>query len=274
MRISPFTERPEVPGDLPVLDNDLYDRMADTWWKEGAFLNFLKVVANPVRFGYMRRVLVEQLEMDPKVLQVLDVGCGGGLLAEEFARLGCRVTGVDPSAGSLAVAREHAKAEGLDINYQPGAGEALPVPDGTFDVVYCCDVLEHVASVDDTVREIARSLKPGGLFFYDTINRTRRSRLLYIKMAQDWKAFAWADPGLHDWEHFIRPGELDESLRKAGLRPKDRIGFTPKSPIAALLAFRARAKGNIDYAEVGARLNLRTSRGLSGSYGGWAKKEA
>jgi 2-polyprenyl-6-hydroxyphenyl methylase/3-demethylubiquinone-9 3-methyltransferase len=139
-------------------------------------------------------------------------------------------------------------------------------------MVYCCDVLEHVDSVDATLREIARSLKPGGVFFYDTINRTRRSRMLFIKISQDWKATAWADPGLHDWDHFIRPGELDESMRQAGLQPKDRTGFAPKSAPAALRAFRARAKGRIDYAEMGFRLNLQTSRDISGSYGGWATK--
>jgi 2-polyprenyl-6-hydroxyphenyl methylase/3-demethylubiquinone-9 3-methyltransferase len=161
-----------------VLDNDLYNRVADTWWKDGAFLNFLKAGVNPARFGYMRGKLVDELKMDPKSLQVLDVGCGGGLLAEEFDRLGCHVTGVDPSAGSLKAARAHAEAGGPDISYQHGTGEALPVPDASFDVAYCCDVLEHVDSVDATLREIARSLKPGGVFFYDTINRTRRSRML------------------------------------------------------------------------------------------------
>jgi 2-polyprenyl-6-hydroxyphenyl methylase/3-demethylubiquinone-9 3-methyltransferase len=148
------------------------------------------------------------------------------------------------------------------------------VPDAAFDVVYCCDVLEHVTDVDATLSEIARSLQPGGVFFYDTINRTRRSRLIFIKASQDWKATAWADSGLHDWDHFIRPGELDESMRRAGLRPRDRVGFTPRSPVAVLLAFRARAKGRINYAQLGVRLNLRTSRDISGSYGGWATKDA
>ena len=257
-----------------MLDNDLYDRVADTWWKDGAFLNFLKAGVNPARFGYMRGKLVDELKMEPRSLQVLDVGCGGGLLAEEFARLGCHVTGVDPSAGSLKAARAHAEAGGLDINYQQGTGEALPVPDASFDMAYCCDVLEHVHSVDATLRGIARSLKPGGVFFYDTINRTRRSRMLFIKISQDWKATAWADPGLHDWDHFIRPGELDQSMLQAGLQPKERTGFAPKSAPAALLAFRARAKGRIDYAEMGFRLNLQTSRDISGSYGGWATKHA
>jgi 2-polyprenyl-6-hydroxyphenyl methylase / 3-demethylubiquinone-9 3-methyltransferase len=232
----------------------------------------LKTGLNPVRFGYMRQVIEHDLKLEPASLRALDVGCGGGLLAEEFARLGFQVTGIDPSAGSLEVARQHARAAGLDINYQPGSGESLPVPDAEFDVVYCCDVLEHVDSVEATLSEITRALKPGGVFLYDTINRTRLSRLLYIKMAQDWKSTAWAEPGLHAWDHFIRPGELDASMRHAGLRPGERVGFSSGSPVAVLLAVHARAKGRIDYAELGARLNLRTSRHFFGSYGGWATK--
>ncbi|WP_432132617.1 bifunctional 2-polyprenyl-6-hydroxyphenol methylase/3-demethylubiquinol 3-O-methyltransferase UbiG [Streptomyces tendae] len=255
-----------------MLDNSVYDRRADTWWEEGGFLNFLKSGVNPVRFGYMRRVLIDELAMDPTSLKALDVGCGGGLLAEEFARLGCQVTGVDPSVKSIEVARQHAKEVGLQIDYQQGTGEALPVPDAAFDLVYCCDVLEHVADVGATLKQIARSLKPGGVFFYDTINRTRRSNFVYIKLSQVWKGTAWADPGLHDWDHFIRPVELDVKLRQAGLEGKERVGFAPKSPIAAVQAFRARAKGEIDYAEMGERLSLRVSGDLSGSYGGWAIK--
>ena len=101
---------------MPV-DNALYDRMADTWWDEGGFLHALTAL-NPVRFGYMRRVLTEELHLSPATLQVLDIGCGGGLLAEEFARLGCTVTGVDPSEESLAAARTHAASQGLAITYR------------------------------------------------------------------------------------------------------------------------------------------------------------
>ena len=257
-----------------MIDNDMYDRLADTWWQDGGFLNFLKAGLNPVRFGYMRQVIANELKMAPASLRALDVGCGGGLLAEEFARLGFEVTGVDPSADSLKAARDHALVAGLEIDYQAGTGESLPVPDAAFDLVYCCDVLEHVDSVDATLGEIARALKPGGMFFYDTINRTWLSRLLHIKVSQDWKATAWAEPGLHDWAHFIRPDELDHSMRRAGLLTRDRVGFSSGSPVAALLALRARAKGRIDYAELGSRLNLRTSRDFSGSYGGWAIKGA
>src|SRR5438876_42708 len=134
---------------MPV-DNQLYDRLAAEWWDERGFLHALAAL-NPARFGYMRRVLTEDLHLEPTGLQVLDVGCGGGLLAEEFARLGCAVSGVDPSAESLSVARTHATAEGLQIRYESGSGESLPFPSDTFDVVYCCDVLEHVNDVGQVI---------------------------------------------------------------------------------------------------------------------------
>jgi len=99
---------------MPV-DNQVYDAMADSWWDESGFLHVLRGL-NPARFGYMRRVLTEDLGIDPRGKWTLDVGCGGGILAEEFARLGCAVTGIDPSEKSLAAAQAHARAEGLEID--------------------------------------------------------------------------------------------------------------------------------------------------------------
>jgi 2-polyprenyl-6-hydroxyphenyl methylase/3-demethylubiquinone-9 3-methyltransferase len=218
----------------------------------------------------MRRVLTEDLGIDPNGLKVLDVGSGGGLLAEEFARLGCAVTGVDPSQESVAVARDHARKEGLGIEYRVAAGESLPFEDGWFEAAYCCDVLEHVESVPATLAEIARVLRPGAIFLYDTVNRTARSRLLMIKVGQDWKLTRWAEPNLHDWNMFIKPAELEQWLAEAGFEVRDRVGMAPRRPLSALRAMRSRAKGNIDYAELGRRLDMRESHDESGLYGGYA----
>lgn len=220
----------------------------------------------------MQRVLTETLGLDPRQLDVLDVGCGGGLLAEEFARLGCRVTGIDPSRKSIEEAQRHAAAADLMIDYRVGRAEQLPTEDGVFDVVYCCDVLEHVDDVSRSVAEIARSLRPGGVFLYDTINRTWRSRILIIKMAQDWRFTRWAEPGLHEWGRFIRPRELDAHLCEAHLQPVDRIGVAPRNPVAALRGFLDHARGNIDRAELGRRVDLVESRDMSSGYAGWAVK--
>jgi 2-polyprenyl-6-hydroxyphenyl methylase/3-demethylubiquinone-9 3-methyltransferase len=253
-----------------AIDNEMYDRLSHTWWDEDAFLNLLRSGINPVRFGYMRRALTEDLGIDPGGLKVLDVGSGGGLLAEEFARLGCAVTGVDPSRESVAVAREHAREEGLRIEYQVAAGERLPFEDGSFEAAYCCDVLEHVESVPATLAEIARVLGPGAVFLYDTVNRTARSRLLMIKIAQEWKLTRWAEPDLHDWHMFVKPAELEGWLAEAGFEVRDRVGMAPRQPLSALRAIRTRAKGAIDYSELGRRLEMRESRDESSLYGGYA----
>src|ERR671931_66588 len=102
---------------MPV-DNQLYDKLAQTWWDDQGVLSILRTAVNPVRFGYFREVLADALRIDPRGRRALDIGCGGGFLAEEFARLGCRVTGIDPAVNALAAARAHAQAAGLDIDYR------------------------------------------------------------------------------------------------------------------------------------------------------------
>ncbi|MBD0329645.1 MAG: 3-demethylubiquinone-9 3-O-methyltransferase [Thermoleophilia bacterium] len=256
---------------MPV-DNTIYDRLSDAWWDEDALPAVLRTGVNPPRFAYIERVLTEELALDLAGLKMLDVGCGGGLLAEEFAERGARVTGVDPSTPSLQAARAHAAERGLDIAYHEGVGEALPFPDASFDAVYCCDVLEHVDEVGRTVREIARVLRPGGVFLYDTINRTFRSWLLLIKLGQEWRHTRWAEPDTHDWRHFVKPAELEHELKRAGLEPRDRVGIAPAGPLAAVRAMRARAKGALTYGEMGRRLQLRQSRDQSGIYAGYALK--
>src|SRR5436190_15804398 len=161
-------------AQMPV-DNDVYNRDADKWRDPNHFLSMLVPLAIP-RVQYVHRVLTEQSQLTPKSIQVLDLGCGGGLVAEEMARLGYCVTGIDPSERSIAVARTHAHDAGLAIDYRSGAGESLPFEDTTFDAAYCLDVLEHVSDVDKVIAEIQRILKPGGVFVFDTINRTLRSK--------------------------------------------------------------------------------------------------
>jgi len=256
---------------MPV-DNGLYDRMAAGWWDEAGFLHALAGL-NPARFGYMRRMLVEELRLYPAGLRVLDVGCGGGLLAEEFARLGCVVTGVDPSEESLAAARLHAAGQGLAIEYHRAPGEALPFADASFDVVYCCDVLEHVDDVSQVIAETARVLRPGGTYLYDTINRTLRSRLIVITLLQEWQWTALMPPGLHDWSMFIRPAELERELVRHGLVPGGLTGLKPRaSPLRVVRALRRRARGLSSHAAAVREMDLGESPDTSVSYIGYARK--
>ena len=258
---------------MPV-DNLLYDRLAASWWDEGGLLRALAAL-NPARFGYMRRVLTEELHLTPTGLQVLDVGCGGGLLAEEFARLGCAVTGVDPSQESLTAARAHAASQGLAIEYQSGSGEALPFVADSFDVVYCCDVLEHVNDLRQVIAETARVLRPGGVYLYDTINRTPQSRLIVIRLLQEWRWTALMPPRLHDWNMFIRPTELRRLLEQYGLLPGGLTGLKPRaSPLRLVRALRRRKRGLLSYAEAVEQVDLGESPDTSVSYIGYARKLA
>ena len=256
----------------PAVDNALYDRLADSWWDQGGLLHSLTAL-NPARFGYMRRVLVEELRINPSGLRVLDIGCGGGLLAEEFARLGCEVTGVDPSKESLSVGRRHATSQGLTIQYQAAVGEALPFTDASFDAVYCCDVLEHVSDLSRVIAETVRALKPRGTYFFDTINRTFLSRLIMIKVLQDWRWTALMPPRLHDWHLFIRPDDLRRELTRHGLVVGRMTGLRPRaSLLRQLTALWRRKRGLVSYAAAFREMDIAESPSLSVSYIGFARK--
>ena len=227
---------------MPV-DNQIYDRLAETWWRLDSPLGGLDTL-NPGRFAYLDRVLGAH-GLRYRDLHVLDLGCGGGLMSEPYGRRGARVTGVDPSSASLKVARAHARATGLSICYRQGRGEAIPCPDARFDLVSCCDVLEHVDDLDAVLRQIARVLRPAGLFFFDTINRTWLSWLFAIAVGQE--ALGLVPRGTHDWDMFITPGELDASLARAGLQLRDLMGLGPSlDPLAVGRALLHRATGRMD----------------------------
>jgi 2-polyprenyl-6-hydroxyphenyl methylase/3-demethylubiquinone-9 3-methyltransferase len=255
---------------MPV-DNDLYNAPGSWWRDDQPFATLMAFT--PARFAYFHEVLTERLHVDLKGLRVLDIGCGGGLLAEEFGRAGCRVTGVDPSGPSLAAAAEHAAASGLDIDYRQAVAEELPFPDQSFDLVYCCDTLEHVTDTDRAVAEAVRVLRPGGYYLYDTINRTFRSWIGMIKMAQDWKSVSWAPRDLHEWRKFVKPKELWALFGKHGLENLDLVGFGPRrKPHEVLGLARSRARGQITYGELGRQMRLGTTKDTSAIYAGYARK--
>ncbi len=258
---------------MPV-DNELYNRFSETWWDENAALSTLRTWLNPVRFGYFRRVLIEEQRRDPQRTTVLDVGCGGGLLAEEFARLGCQVTGIDPSEASLETARKHARQSDLNIAYQAGRGEQLPFATASFDLVVCCDVLEHVNDVSQVIKEIARVLALSGLFFYDTINRTVLSWLAVVKIAQEWRWTCIMPPNLHDWKQFIKPQKLQQCMQQYQLQNQEVKGMHPTvHPLQIISLFIKHKRGKITLTEMGRRLQFQESHDLSASYLGYALKE-
>lgn len=256
---------------MPI-DNTLYNSLSHTWWDENTALGILRSWMNPVRFGYFRRILIERLKCDPLGMAVLDVGCGGGLLAEEFAALGCRVTGIDPSEDSLTTARLHAQQSGLEIVYQSGIGEQLPFEDNSFEIVVCCDVLEHVNDVTKVVQEIARVLKPGGIFFYDTINRTFFSWFADILIAQEWSVTSFMPPHLHEWKKFITPDELLGNLWHHQLMHQEIRGMSPRAnPLVSFRLFILQKRGKINLPKMGQRLHFHESNDLTASYMGYAE---
>ena len=256
-----------------TVDNELYNRLSSTWWDENEPLNLLRTSINPGRFGYFRDVLTKQLRIDPQGKKILDVGCGGGILAEEFARLGCQVIGIDPSSLSLATARAHAQQAGLEIDYRVGVGEDLPFADESFEIVYCSDVLEHVNDLEKVISEITRVLKPNGVFLYDTINRTLPSNLVMIKLLQEWKLTSFMPPNLHDWNAFIKPHELQTLLKRYGLDNREITGLKPAAnPIAMTILMRKRKRGVISLYEMGSRMSFQQSKDTSILYMGYAIK--
>lgn len=264
----------EIPARVYArIDNGLYSEQSEAWWQPESPFFQMKVAFNPVRIGYARKILSEIPAFDPRGRKALEVGSGGGYISEEVARMGFEVVGIDPSARSVEAARAHAAREGLDIRYAVGAGEAIPAADGSFDAVFCCDVLEHVRDITKTVAEIARVMKPGGVFIYDTINRTFASWLIVIMIGQTWKRWAFLPPRLHVWRMLVKPKELRMLVEAAGLTWHEPRGMAVNvPPLEALRCLRKRAKGEWSYPELGRRIHLVESRSTAVMYMGWAEK--
>jgi 2-polyprenyl-6-hydroxyphenyl methylase/3-demethylubiquinone-9 3-methyltransferase len=252
------------------IDNQIYDRIGDGWWDEENPLNLLLGSFTPGRFGYFRDVL-ERTGRDPAGLRAVDIGSGGGFLAEEFARLGCRVIGVDPSEVSVRTAAGH--ASGLNARYVVATGERLPLADESVDLAYCCDVLEHVSDLDHVLAETARVLKPGGLYLFDTVNRTFASKVLVIKVMQEWRLTRAVDTALHAWEMFIKPAELAEGLRRHGLRLGEITGLGVRAnKLGVLRNFVRMRRGGISIGAFSRALDVGQVQSTRVSYMGYATK--
>jgi 2-polyprenyl-6-hydroxyphenyl methylase/3-demethylubiquinone-9 3-methyltransferase len=256
------------------VEHELFEKDAHLWWSDNSHCALLHSLV-PARIDYLRKIFTERLGNDLSQATVLDVGCGGGLFAEEVARLGCQVTGVDLSPRSIEMAKRHAEQMGLPITYHAASGEQLPFQDNGFDMVFCCDVLEHVNDPNQVIAESARVLKSGGIYLYDTINRTWLSKFLMITLMQKWLRVIPSD--LHDWKKFITPAALQRILKHHGLQPCDMIGLIPSmNPIAnvkRMLDIRKVKRGMMSYAELGRGMLFRPSRFRLMNYMGYAIKD-
>ncbi len=256
------------------INNEVYDKKGHLWWDDDEEGNFtsLRFMINPVRFDYFKAILNDRYPSHNHDITILDVGCGGGFLSEEFAKFGLRVTGIDPSKESIATARRHAEQEHLNIEYHVGFGESLPFEANTFDIVCGCDMLEHVNDVNQVIGEISRVLKPQGMFFYETINRTMVSKLLHIKVLQEWSLTAFCDPHVHVWNMFIKPKELKGFMAAHNLFNQETKGLAPASAPNFVMDFLKLRKGQISWRKLGKRANFRVTNNTLGSYIGYAVK--
>ena len=200
---------------------------ADWWNMEGSFRSLHRL--NPLRVGYVRDQIVAHCERDAtrrdalRGLKLLDVGCGGGLLAEPLARLGATVTGLDASAETIAVAAAHAAESGLAIDYKASSVEELAEGKARYDVITALEIVEHVADRASFIAALAKLLKPDGLLLMATLNRTTRSFMLGVVAAE--YVLGWVPRGTHDWNSFVRPSELARELEQEGLALRDLTGM-------------------------------------------------
>jgi len=206
-----------------------FSAMAAEWWNpNGKFRPLHKF--NPVRLAYIRDKVAERFGRDPRAalpfegLRFLDIGCGGGLLCEPMARLGAEIVGADASATNIEVAKLHAAESRVTIDYRAETAEALADAGETFDVILNMEVVEHVADIDLFIGKCAEMLRPGGIMFVATINRTLKALGLAIIGAE--YVLRWLPKGTHQYEKLVRPDELERALAASGLSVIDRVGVT------------------------------------------------
>jgi 2-polyprenyl-6-hydroxyphenyl methylase / 3-demethylubiquinone-9 3-methyltransferase len=222
---APENSRSSVdPGEIAR-----FEAMAAEWWDPtGKFKPLHKF--NPVRLAWIRDRLVALFGRDPDGLQpfsglrILDIGCGGGLVAEPLARLGGDVIGVDASARNIEIARAHARQSGVDVDYRVGTAEGLLEAGERFDVVLSLEVVEHVADPAAFLAACAGLVKPGGALVVATINRTPQAFALAIVGAE--YVLRWLPRGTHSWSKFVRPSEVAAALRPTGVVLRELAGMS------------------------------------------------
>lgn len=222
-----MAQRQQSTGTIDTDEVAHFARLAGQWWDpHGPWATLHRF--NPVRLGYIRDRAAAQFDRDPARLdglaglRILDIGCGGGVLSEPLARLGAAVVGIDPVENNIAAAKVHAEREGLSIDYRATTAEALAEGGETFDIVLAMEVIEHVADFRLFVEVSAALVKPGGLMFVATLNRTMKSFALAIVGAE--YILRWIPRGTHQWDKFITPDELELALEQSGLQVIDETG--------------------------------------------------
>ncbi len=204
-----------------------FSRMAAEWWNPDSKFKPLHKF-NPVRLSYIKGRACTHFGLDPSSteplagLRLLDIGCGGGLLCEPMARLGATIVGVDPSETNIGIASLHAEQSGLEIDYRKTTAEELRSAGETFDIILNMEVVEHVADVDTYLTECSAMVRPGGLMFVATINRTLKALALAIVGAE--YVLRWLPRGTHQYDKLVRPDEVRDPVVRSGLAIIDETG--------------------------------------------------
>lgn len=206
-----------------------FSALSDAWWDpEGDFRPLHRF--NPVRLEYIRRQICIHFDRNPRNLKtleglsLLDIGCGGGLVAEPIARMGATTSAIDASKKNIKVARLHANQSELDINYRVATAEKLASEKAQFDIVLALEIIEHVADIDFFVSSCTSLIKPGGLIIFATLNRTAKAFLFAIIGAE--YVLRWMPRGTHRWDRFVKPSELAQSLIHQKLKMADISGVS------------------------------------------------
>ena len=211
-------EQPKAKDNIDKAEVEKFEALASRWWDTNSEFKPLHEI-NPLRLNYID----QYAQISGK--KVLDVGCGGGILAESMAARGAIVTGIDAGQAPLTVARLHALESNIEVEYRNITAEHLAAEQtGSFDVVTCMEMLEHVPDPASVIEACAKLVKPGGDVFFSTLNRTPKSYLLAIIGAE--YVLNMLPKGTHDYRKFIRPSELDNWIRQAGLDITDISGIS------------------------------------------------
>ncbi len=196
-----------------------FDEIASRWWDANSEFKPLHDI-NPLRLNY-----IDEHCGGLKDKNIIDVGCGGGILAESMALRGARVTGIDMGETPLSVARLHSLESGIELDYQQITAEDMAEKhSGKFDVVTCLEMLEHVPSPESVIQACSKLVKPGGHVFFSTINRNPKAFVLAIVGAE--YILNMLPKGTHEYARFIKPSELETQARQAGLQARDITGMT------------------------------------------------
>jgi len=206
-----------------------FARTASRWWDaDGPFAPLHRL--NPARLSFIRERVAARFgpPETPRTpfagLDFLDLGCGGGLVSEPLARLGARLTAIDAESETLRIAAAHAQAQGLAIHFREAAAEELAAEGATFDIVCALEIIEHTADAPAFLRLAAELVRPGGLLILSTLNRTPQAYALGIVAAE--RVLRWLPPGTHDYARFLKPEEMAQPLREAGLAVDAPVGLS------------------------------------------------